>query len=81
MFQRLVVFGEISGSHGGEYEGDCVLELLYRPSDIVNTINNGRLRWAGHIHRMSSNDMPRRIMKSKPEGRSFGRSKLRWMVC
>jgi len=29
---------------------------------------------------MSSNDMPRRIMESKPEGRrSVGRPKLRWM--
>jgi hypothetical protein len=31
------------------------------------------------FQRMSDNEMPRRIMKCKPEdGRSFGRPRLRW---
>jgi hypothetical protein len=35
------------------------LYQLYRSSDIVSTIKSGRLmRWAGHIQRISSNDMP-----------------------
>jgi hypothetical protein len=34
------------------------LYQLYRPPDIVSTIKSGKLRWAGHTQRMSSNDVP-----------------------
>jgi hypothetical protein len=56
------------------------LYQLYRSSDIVSTIKRGRLRWAGHTQRMSSNDMPRRIESKPEERRSLGRPKLVWMV-
>jgi hypothetical protein len=84
-FERKIlrnIFGLIQEK--GEWRPRYNQELyqLYRSSDILSTIKSGRLRWAGHIKRMSSSDMPRRILESKPEGRrSFGRFILEWMVC
>jgi hypothetical protein len=47
---------------------------------LTTTTKSGGLRWAGNIQITSSNDMPRRIMESKSEGRrSVGRPKPRWM--
>ncbi|PSN34620.1 hypothetical protein C0J52_24196, partial [Blattella germanica] len=39
-----------------------------------------RLRWAGHIQKMKTSEMLRKIMETKPEGRrKAGRPNLRWM--
>jgi hypothetical protein len=82
-FERKIL-KKISGpiQEKGEWRPRYNEELyqLYTSSDIVSTIKSGRLRWAGHIKIMSSNDMPLSIMESKPEGRrSVGQPKLRWM--
>jgi hypothetical protein len=38
-----------------------------------------RLRWAGHVIRMSDSDLSKQIMKYNPEGkRRAGRPKARW---
>jgi hypothetical protein len=71
------IFGPVQEKGEWQLRHNQELYQLYRSFDIVSTIKSGRLRWAGHIQRMSSNDMPQRIMESKPEGRrSVGRSKL-----
>ena len=52
---------------------------LYGYLDIVTAIKVARLRWVGHVCRMDNNEIPKRVMRHKPEGRSVGRPKLHWM--
>ena len=40
----------------------------------------GRLRWLGHVERMSEEREVKRLYRNTPEGsRSVGRPRLRWM--
>jgi len=49
---------------------------LYGELDIVIEIKKGRLRWLGHVERMSEE----MVEQNTPEGsRSVGRPRLRWM--
>lgn len=55
------------------------LSQLYGEPDIVRTTKISRLRWLGHVQRMDDHRIPKKILKSKPEGkRSAGRPKSRW---
>ena len=48
--------------------------------DIITEIKVSRLRWIGRIQRMEENEIVKRIMESKPEGRrKIGRPKNRLM--
>jgi hypothetical protein len=56
------------------------LMALYQELDIVAEINKARLRWFGHIERMSEDRVIIKLYMSKPEGRrSVGRPKMRWL--
>jgi len=45
-----------------------------------NEIKKGRLRWLGHVERMSEERVVKRLYQNTPEGsRSVGRPRLRWM--
>jgi hypothetical protein len=48
--------------------------------DIVAEIKKARLRWLGHVERMSEDRVIKKLYNmSKPEGRSsVGRPKVRW---
>jgi len=53
---------------------------LYGEFDIVTEIKKGRLRWLGHVERMSEERVVKRLYQNTPEGsRSVGRPRLRWM--
>ena len=53
---------------------------IYNEPNIMKTIKIGRLRWAGHVERMSDESVPKKILHTKPQGRrSVGRPKLRWL--
>ena len=53
---------------------------LCRLSDLMTLIRISRLRWAGHVERMSDEDILKGIMDRKAEGRRINRrSKLRWI--
>ncbi len=55
------------------------LMQLYREPDIVRTTKVNRLRWLGHVQRMDDNRVPKKLLKTKPEGKkSAGRPKSRW---
>ena len=55
------------------------LNQLYGEPDIVRTTKINRLRWLGHVQRMDEHRIPKKILKTKPEGkRSAGRPKSRW---
>jgi hypothetical protein len=48
--------------------------------DIVTEIKKGRLRWLGHVERMSEERAVKRLYQNIPEGsRNVGRPRLRWM--
>jgi len=53
---------------------------LYGELDIVTEIIKGRLRWLGHVERMSVERVVKRLYQNTPEGsRSVGKPSLRWM--
>ena len=53
---------------------------LYGELDIVTEIKKGRLRWLGHMERMSEERVVKGLYQNTPEGsRSVGRPILRWM--
>jgi hypothetical protein len=47
--------------------------------DIVAEIKKARWRWLGHLERMSEDRIIKKLYMSKPEGRSVGRPKMRWL--
>jgi hypothetical protein len=53
---------------------------LYQELDTVAEIKKARLRWVGHVERMSEDRVIKELYMSKPEGRrSVGRTKMRWL--
>ena len=53
---------------------------LYGELDIVTEIRKGRLRWLGHVERMSEERVVKRLYQNTPEGSwGAGRPRLRWM--
>jgi len=53
---------------------------LYGELDIVTEIKKERLRWLGHVERMSEERVVKRLYQNTPEGsRSVGRPRFRWM--
>jgi hypothetical protein len=48
---------------------------LYQELDTVADIKKARLRWFGHVERMSEDRVIKKLYISKPEGRSVGRTK------
>ena len=53
---------------------------LYGELDIVTDIKKRRLRWLGHVERMSEERVVKRLYQNTPEGsRNVGRPRLRWM--
>jgi hypothetical protein len=56
------------------------LMTLYQELDIVAEIKEARLRWLGHVERMSEDRVIKKLYMNKPEGRrSVGRPKMRWL--
>jgi hypothetical protein len=53
---------------------------LYQELDIDVEIKKARLRWLGHVERMSQeNRVIKKLYMGKPEGRCVGRPKMRWL--
>jgi hypothetical protein len=56
------------------------LMALYQELDTAAEIKKARLRWLGHVERMSEDRVIKKLFMSKPEGRrSVGRHKMRWL--
>ena len=54
------------------------LESLFKKENIVKTIRNRRLQWAGHVMR-NQNNIIMMIMDENPvDKRPLGRPRLRW---
>jgi hypothetical protein len=51
--------------------------VLYQELDMVTEIKKARLRWLGHVERMTEDRVIKKLYMSKPEGRrSVGRPKM-----
>ena len=56
------------------------LSDLYSSPNIVRVIKSRRMRWAGHMARMSEERGAYRVLVGKPEGkRPLGRPRRRWV--
>ncbi len=83
-FERKVlrtIFGPVYDQNQNRWRRRFNHELmqLYKEPDIVRTTKVNRLRWLGHVQRMDDNRVPKKLLRTKPEGkRSAGRPKSRW---
>jgi len=56
------------------------LNDLYSSPNIVRVIKSRRMRWAGHVARMSEDRGVYRVLVGKPEGKKpLGRPRHRWV--
>lgn len=84
-FERKVlrtIFGPVFDQNQNRWRRRFNHELmqLYKEPDIVRTTKINRLRWLGHVQRMGESRVPKKLLKTKPEGkRSAGRPKARWI--
>jgi hypothetical protein len=72
------------GPKGDEVTGDWrklhdeELHKLYSSPNVIRTLKSRRIRWAGHVARMSETRNAYRILVGKPEGkRPLGRPRSR----
>jgi hypothetical protein len=53
---------------------------MYQELDIDAETKKARLRWLGHVERISEDRVVKKLYMSKPVGRrSVGRPKMRWL--
>lgn len=56
------------------------LYVLYGEPTIVAEIKSSRIRWLGHLERMSEDRVARKVWRHRPEGRrGRGRPRARWL--
>ncbi|KAJ4443931.1 hypothetical protein ANN_05720 [Periplaneta americana] len=75
------IFGAKRDEVTGEWRKlhDTELHALYSSPDIIRNIKSRRLRWTGHVARMSEFRNAFRMLVGRPEGkRPFGRPRRRW---
>jgi len=76
------IFGPRRDEVTGEWRRLHNKELndLYSSTNIVRVIKSRRVRWAGHVARMSEERGVYRVFVGKPEGkRPLGRPRRRWV--
>jgi hypothetical protein len=74
------IFGPVQDSSGWRIRYNQELDRLIEGQDLVRFIKAQRLRWLGHVERMSETQMPKRILKGRLNNRRRkGRPRMRWM--
>jgi len=85
VFENMVlrrIFGSRSEEVTGEWRRLHNEEIndLYCSPNIVRVITSRRMRWVGHVARMSEERGVFRVLVGKPEGkRPLGRPRRRWV--
>ncbi|KAJ4427692.1 hypothetical protein ANN_25341 [Periplaneta americana] len=75
------IFGPKRDEVTGEWRKlhNTELHALYSSPDIIRNIKSRRLRWAGHVARMSESRNAYRVLVGRPVGkRPLGRPRRRW---
>jgi hypothetical protein len=58
-----------------------IREIMEVGTNILEVIEEKRLRWFGHVKRMPGNRLPLKVLEWEPEGtRRRGRPKERWIL-
>lgn len=66
--------------HSRKLYGMFSKPILTANFNVLKFIKVGRLRWAGYVEGMKDGRVPKRLLRTNPDGRrSRGRSKLRWL--
>ena len=81
-FERRIlrrIFGPVCIHQEWKLRTNAELQMLYQEADLVRFIKVGRLRWAGHVARMTDDQIPKKLLNEQIHGtRPVGRPKLRW---
>lgn len=82
VFERKIVrriFGPLCEHGEWRIRNNAEIEQLLNKEDIVRFIKSQRLRWMGHVVRMTEDRMPKRMYKATMTGRRIqGRPRSRW---
>jgi hypothetical protein len=74
-----IIFGQVKEIGVWRIRNNTEWQHLYRKPDISD-IRKGRLRWLGHVERMSEEITVKKVFKDTLEGkRSVGKSRKRWL--
>ena len=74
------IFGAVRDQNGWRIRTNSELQRLFGQPDIVVKIKQERIRWAGHVQRMSETRTAKKIFIGKLEGRRRrGRPRKRWI--
>lgn len=82
VFERKIlrrIFGPVLDNGFWRRRYNNELYTLFNEPNVTAFIKLGRLRWLGHVERMTEHQAPKSLLHSRPIGRrSLGRPKLRW---
>ncbi|PSN33932.1 hypothetical protein C0J52_23017, partial [Blattella germanica] len=75
------IFGAVRDQYGWRIRTNSDLQTLFGQPDIVVKIKQERIRWTGHVQRMSETRTAKKIFIRKLEGsgRRRGRPRKRWI--
>lgn len=74
------IFGAVNEDGQWRIRRNKELEELYRNADLVTEIKCNRLRWLGHVERMSEDRAVKKVYRGNPGGkRCKGRPRKRWL--
>jgi hypothetical protein len=80
-FERKVlqkIYGSVQDKDTWKSRYNDELYMLFKEPKLTTAIRLARLRWAGHVQRMVDDQMPKRLLYTKPRGkRQVGRPRAR----
>jgi hypothetical protein len=74
------IYGPVCENEEWRIRTNTEVMELYDDLDIVTEVKSMRLRWLGHIDRMSNDRSTKKLYNNKPEGLTLvGRPRKRWL--